>query len=160
MKVAMNTVVTLNYTLRSSEGVILDTSAGREPLVYLHGAGGLIAGLERELEGGEKGNHLEAIIQPEDAYGKRRDDLLQVVPKDGFKGKEQMMVGMQVQMDTKHGQQIAFISKIEEKEVTLDMNHPLADMTLYFDIDIVAVRSATEDEIGHGHVHGAGGHHH
>ena len=86
MKIQKHTVVTLNYTLKNSEGEIMDTSEGREPLVYLHGVGGLIPGLEAELEGKEKGNSFNAVIAPEDAYGKRSDDLLHVVPKSGFQG--------------------------------------------------------------------------
>ena len=160
MKIATNTVVTLNYTLKNSEGQLLDTSEGREPLVYLHGVGALIPGLEKELEGKEKGAEFTAVITPEDAYGNRRDDLFRVVSKEGFQGDEEMQVGMQVQLHTEHGPAIASISKIEGNDVTLDLNHPLADMTLHFDVGVVDVREATEEEISHGHVHGAGGHDH
>lgn len=160
MKIQTNTVVTLNYTLKNSAGEILDTSEGREPLVYLHGVGGLIPGLEAELEGKEKGNSFNAVIAPENAYGKRSDDLLHVVPKSGFQGDEEMQIGMQVQLETEQGPAIATISEIEGENVTLDLNHPLADMELHFAIDVMDLRDATEDEISHGHVHGPGGHHH
>ena len=160
MQIAQNTVVSLNYTLKNSEGTLLDSSEGREPLVYLHGKGALIPGLEKELDGKIKGDKLVTVIQPEDAYGSRRDDLVKVVSKDGFQGEEEMQVGMQVQLDTEHGPTIASITSIEDKDVTLDLNHPLADMTLHFDVSIKDVRSATEEEISHGHAHGAGGHQH
>lgn len=160
MKIGINKVVSLNYTLKNSEGLLIDTSEGREPLVYLHGVGGLIPGLESALEGTEKGFASMVVISPEDAYGKRNEDLLHVVPKSGFHGDEEMSLGMQVQLETENGPAIATISKIEGDEVTLDMNHPLADMELHFDISIVDVREATADEISHGHAHGPGGHHH
>lgn len=160
MSIQKHTVVTLNYTLKNSEGEILDTSEGREPLVYLHGVGGLIPGLEAELEGKEKGNSLNVVIAPEDAYGKRSEDLMHVVPKSGFQGDEEMQVGMQVQLQTEQGPAIATIAAIEGENVTLDLNHPLADMELHFAVDVLDLREATEDEISHGHVHGPGGHHH
>ena len=85
---------------------------------------------------------------------------MRVVSKDGFQGEEELTEGMRVQLDTEHGPAIALVVKIDEAEVTLDLNHPLADMTLHFDVDITAVRAATAEEIVHGHVHGEGGHHH
>lgn len=160
MQIAKNAVVSLNYTLKNGEGTLLDTSDGREPLVYLHGVGALIPGLENELNGKVKGDKMNVVIQPEDGYGSRRDDLLKVVSKDGFQGDEEMKVGMQVQLDTEHGPAIALISKIDGNDITLDLNHPLADMTLHFDVAIEDVREATEEEISHGHVHGPGGHQH
>jgi FKBP-type peptidyl-prolyl cis-trans isomerase SlyD len=160
MKIAQHSVVTLDYTLKNSEGELLDTSEGRQPLVYLHGVGGLIPGLEKELTDKAKGDNVVAIVPPEEAYGSRRDDLLKVVSKDGFQGEEEMTVGMQVQLETEHGPAIALISSIEGNDVTLDLNHPLADMTLHFDVTVQDVRAGTEEEISHGHVHGPGGHEH
>mgnify|MGYP000492386673 CR=1 FL=1 len=160
MQIAQNTVVSLNYTLKNGEGELLDTSEGRSPLVYLHGVGQLIPGLENELSGKAAGEEMQVVIKPEDGYGSRRDDLLKVVSKDGFQGEEEMQVGMQVQLDTEHGPAIAVITSIEGNDVTLDLNHPLADMTLHFDVKVEDVRAATEDEISHGHVHGPGGHQH
>lgn len=160
MQIAQNTVVSLNYTLKNSQGNLLDTSEGRAPLVYLHGVGALIPGLESELNGKGQGDKINAIIPPEKAYGSRRDDLVKLVSKDGFQGDEEMQEGMQVQLETEHGPAIAIITKIEGNDVTLDLNHPLADMTLHFDVEVVDVREATEEEISHGHVHGPGGHEH
>lgn len=160
MTVTKNKVVTLNYTLKNSEGTMLDTSEGREPLVYLHGVGGLIPGLESQLEGQAKGATLDIVVSPEDAYGKRQEDLMRVVPKSGFQGDEEMQVGMQVQMQTDQGMTIATIAKIEADDVTLDLNHPLADMELHFNVNVLDLREATTDEITHGHVHGPGGHQH
>jgi FKBP-type peptidyl-prolyl cis-trans isomerase SlyD len=160
MKIAKDSVVTMNYTLKNDAGEVMDTSAGRDPLVYLHGVGALIPGLENELEGKMANDKVSAVIAPEDAYGARSEDLLRVVSKDGFQGEEELLEGMRVQLDTEHGPMVAVVSAITGDEVTLDMNHPLADMTLYFDVEVVDVRPATADELAHGHVHGDGGHHH
>lgn len=160
MKVTNNSVVSLDYTLKNNNGEILDSSNGRDPLVYLHGVGALIPGLENEINGMEKGQTKVVIVSPEHGYGHRSDDLLHVVPKSGFQGDEEMQVGMQVQLETEQGPAIASISNIDGDNVTLDMNHPLAGETLTFDISIADVRPATEDEIAHGHVHGPHGHHH
>lgn len=160
MKVAKNTVVSLNYTLKNNEGEVLDTSEGREPLVYLHGVGALIPGLENVLEGEGEGSKVSTVIKPEDAYGHRKDDLLHKVPKSGFTSDEEMQEGMRVQLETENGPAIAVISKIEGEEVTLDLNHPLAGMELHFDVEVVGIREAQQEEIDHGHAHGPGGHHH
>lgn len=150
----------MHYTLKNNEGMTLDSSQGREPLVYLHGVGALIPGLESELNDKTQGDKIQAVIAPEHAYGEIRKDLLHIVPKSGFQGDEELMEGMQVQLDTEHGPQIAIVASIKGEEVTLDLNHPLAGMTLHFDVEIVGVRDAEKEEIAHGHVHGHGGHHH
>ena len=161
MKIEANKVVTMHYTLKDKEGVTIDTSEGRDPLAYLHGVGALVPGLESELNGKVKGDKFSAVIQPEHAYGNRDEALVRVVPKSGFQGEEEMTVGMQVQIDTgEQGMAIATLTKIEGEDVTLDLNHPLSDMELHFDIDVVEVREATADEVSHGHAHGVGGHNH
>lgn len=157
MNITKERVVTMNYTLKNEAGEILDTSEGREPLVYLHGVGALIPGLETELEGKQANDKVSVVVPPEHAYGNRRDDLLKVVSKQGFQGDEELVIGMRVQLDTEHGPAIAVIAEVDGENVTLDLNHPLADMTLHFDVEIVAVREANPDEIAHGHVHGEGG---
>jgi len=160
MKISKNSVVSFDYTLKNNEGLVMDSSEGRAPLVYLHGVGALIPGLENQLEGLEKDASVAVIIQPEDAYGRRNEEMVHKVSKSGFQGDDEMQIGMQVQLDTENGPMIATVSNIEGEEVTLDMNHPLADMVLHFDVVIKGVRTATEDELSHGHVHGEGGHHH
>ncbi len=160
MTIGNESVATLNYTLKNDKGELLDTSEGREPLVYLHGVGALIPGLEAELAGKSVNDKLQVVISPENAYGNRQEDLLRVVSKDGFQGEEELIEGMRVQLDTDQGPVIAVVTKIEDNDVTLDLNHPLADVTLHFDVEIIDVRAATTDEISHGHVHGVGGHEH
>ncbi len=160
MNIEKESVVSLNYTLKNEAGEVMDTSIGREPLTYLHGVGALIPGLENELTGKQAADKLNVVIAPENAYGSRRDDLMRVVPKDGFQGTEELKQGMQVQLDTEQGPVVAVVSDIKEDNVTLDLNHPLADVTLHFDVEVLEVREATADEIAHGHVHGEGGHQH
>jgi FKBP-type peptidyl-prolyl cis-trans isomerase SlyD len=162
MKIQTNCVVSMHYTLKDGNGNVLDSSANREPLAFIQGIGALIPGLEIQLEGLAKGDKINAEVAPNDAYGEVREDMFHVVPKSGFQGEgdEQLVEGIQVQLHTEQGPMIATVAKIEGEEVTLDLNHPLAGQTLFFDVEIMDVREATEDELDHGHVHGPGGHHH
>jgi FKBP-type peptidyl-prolyl cis-trans isomerase SlyD len=161
MKIAQNKVVMIHYKLADKDGSVIDSSEGRDALAYIQGIGALVPGLEQELDGKVKDDKFSAVITPEHAYGKRDETLIRVVPKSGFQGEEEMSVGMQVQIDTgEEGMAIATLTKIEGDDVTLDLNHPLADIELHFDIEVVDVREATADELAHGHVHGPGGHEH
>lgn len=161
MKIDNNTVVSLHYTLKNKDGEVMDTSSGGEPLVYLHGVGGLIPGLEDELKGKEKGNAFQAVIPPEKAYGAYNDEFIRKVAKSNFQGDEELHEGMQVQMQSQSGERaMAVISKVEEEDVLLDLNHPLAGHTLFFDVEVVDIREASQSEIEHGHAHGPGGHDH
>jgi len=160
MKIADNKVVQMHYKLTDDKNTVLDSSEGREPLSYIHGSGNIIIGLEKQLSGKEEGDKINAVVSPTEGYGERDDKLTQVVPKSGFQGDEEMKVGMQVQIGTEQGNAIASVTKIEGEDITLDMNHPLAGVTLNFDVEVVSVRDATKEELDHGHVHGPGGHHH
>lgn len=160
MNISKNKVVQIHYTLKNKEGQVLDSSANAEPLAYIHGIGALIPGLEKELDGKTQGDKLLAVIAPEDAYGQWDSNKEHVVSKQGFKGDEELRSGMRVQVDTGQGHAVAMVTKIEGDAVTLDLNHPLAGMTLHFDVEIMGVRDATSDELDHGHVHGPGGHQH
>ncbi len=160
MQAGDNTVVLIHYTLTNDDGETLDTSSGREPLAYLHGGGNIIPGLERALTGKKTGDTLTVSIVPAEAYGLRDDTLLEVVPRTEFGGTEDLEVGMQFQVQTPAGVRIVTITGLEGDEVTLDGNHPLAGETLHFAVEVTEVRAASEEELAHGHVHGAGGHHH
>ena len=162
MKIAQNSVVVMHYTLKDGDGDIIDSSNGNEPLAYIQGIGTIIPGLEDALEGKTKGDKIEVRITPEDGYGERSDENIQVVPKSGFQseGGDELIPGMQVQVETNNGPTIAMVIQIEGEEVTLDLNHPLAGVTLNFDVEVMDVRQATDEELEHGHVHGAGGHQH
>lgn len=160
MRIDHNAVVAFDYTLTDSSGQVLDSSDGREPLAYLHGTGGIIPGLERELDGKQAGDTLEVDIQPKDAYGERNDALEQQVPREQFQGVEQLEPGMQFRVDTPEGAMVFTVTQVADDMVTVDGNHPLAGVPLHFNVTVRDVREATEEEIAHGHVHGAGGHHH
>lgn len=159
MQIAARKVVTIDYTLTDEGGEVLDTSKGGDPLVYLHGVGNIIPGLENALTGRSAGEALQVVVSPAEGYGERDEGLLHSVPKKEF-GDETLDVGMQFQARTSEGPVLLTIVEIERDSVTLDANHPLAGKSLSFDVTVVAVRDATAEELTHGHVHGAGGHHH
>lgn len=160
MQVAADKVVLINYTLKDDAGEVIDSSAGGDPLAYIQGHGNLVPGLEKALEGKDQGAKLSVSILPEEGYGKHEPSLIQRVPKRSLQGAGQIQKGMQFQAQTEHGMRVFTVTAIVGDMVSLDGNHPLADKTLNFDVEIVEVRDATEEELEHGHVHGAGGHHH
>lgn len=153
MRIAENTVVAIDYTLSDDDGKVLDSSDGREPLSYLHGAGAIIPGLERELDGKAVGDELQVAIAPEDGYGQRNDALRQQVAREQFVGVDNLAVGMQFQVQTNNGPTVITVVEIGDEIVTVDANHPLAGVTLNFAVTVREVREATAEEIEHGHVH-------
>ncbi len=154
MQVSNQKVVSIHYTLTDDEGQILDTSQGREPLSYIQGMQNIIPGLENALEGKAVGDKVHVVIAPADAYGERNDELVQAIPRSAFGDVEEITPGMQFQMDTANGPIIITVTKTEGDQVFIDGNHPLAGKELTFDVEIMDVRDATEEEIAHGHVHG------
>ncbi|MCE8001316.1 FKBP-type peptidyl-prolyl cis-trans isomerase [Billgrantia ethanolica] len=157
MQIAQNSVVAFHYTLTNDAGEVLDSSEGRQPLTYLHGAGNIIPGLEKQLEGREAGEKLNVTVAPEEGYGEVQPQLVQEVPRDAFQGVEAVEPGMQFQAQTQGGPLMVTVTKIEGDTVTVDGNHPLAGQKLNFDVEIATVREASQEEIEHGHVHGEGG---
>ncbi|MCC5883445.1 MAG: peptidylprolyl isomerase [Halomonas sp.] len=157
MQIAQNSVVAFHYTLTNDAGEVLDSSEGRQPLTYLHGAGNIIPGLEKQLEGREAGEKLNVTVSPEEGYGEVQPQLVQEVPRDSFQGVEAVEPGMQFQAQTQGGPLMVTVTKVEGDTVTVDGNHPLAGQKLNFDVEIAQVREASQDEIEHGHVHGEGG---
>ncbi|TDO06876.1 MULTISPECIES: FKBP-type peptidyl-prolyl cis-trans isomerase [Halomonas] len=160
MQIAQNSVVAFHYTLTNDAGDVLDSSEGREPLTYLHGAGNIIPGLEKQLEGLAPGDKLQAKVTPEEGYGEVQAQLVQEVPRDAFQGVDNVEPGMQFQAQTQGGPLMVTVTSVEGDTVTVDGNHPLAGQPLNFDVEIAEVREASEDEIEHGHVHGEGDHEH
>ena len=156
MEITKNRVAAIHYTLRDNSGTIIDTSEGREPLHYLHGAGNLIPGMEEGLEGKSKGDKLNLKISPDKGYGTKDDSLVQQVPRSAF-GAQEVKTGMR--FSTNQGG-VVTVTHVGLDSVTVDGNHPLAGVELNFAVEVVDVRNATSEEITHGHVHGPGGHHH
>jgi FKBP-type peptidyl-prolyl cis-trans isomerase SlyD len=153
MDIAKDKVVSIDYTLRNGEGEVLDTSDGRGPLAYLHGRGGLIPGLERELTGKGIGAELNVVVEPAEAYGERDESLVGKVSRDQFQPGTDLKPGVQFQAQTTQGNRILTVTKVADDHVEVDGNHPLAGQTLHFDVKVVGIRVATAEEVEHGHVH-------
>lgn len=155
-----NKVVTFHYDLKNAEGEPMESSHGKDPMVYLHGFNAIIPGLEQAMEGHEAGDTFSATIEPEDAYGIRNENNVQRIPLKRLKGVGKVRVGQILNLQTNKGQVQVTVLKVGRFNVDVDGNHPLAGQQLTFDVEITAVRDATEEELQHGHVHGPGGHQH
>ena len=153
MTVANNKVVEIHYILKDREGELIDSSEGQAPLAYIHGIGNIIPGLEKELEGKNIGDKVKAVIPPAQGYGEYEEKMVHKIPKENFKDESQIKLEAQFRVDMEDGPRIATITQIEESEVTVDMNHPLAGEVLSFDTEIIDVREASAEELNHGHAH-------
>jgi FKBP-type peptidyl-prolyl cis-trans isomerase SlyD len=158
--IAAQKVVSLNFTVKDIEGQIVDSSEGGEPLVYLHGQNNIIPGLEAALVGKAPGDEFAVTVEPTEGYGEYNAEILQVVPREAFQGVENIETGMVFTAQTESGPVQLVVAKVEDDNITVDPNHPLAGKTLNFSGSVIEVREATEEELAHGHVHGAGGHQH
>jgi FKBP-type peptidyl-prolyl cis-trans isomerase SlyD len=156
MLISKNKVASIHYTLRDNEGTIIDSSEGRDPLNYLHGAGNLIPGMEEGLEGKTPGEKLNLKIDPEKGYGEKDEALIQKVPRSAF-AEQEVKPGMR--FSTNQGG-VVTVTDVGPDSITVDGNHPLAGVPLNFAVEVVEVRNATDEEITHGHVHGENGHEH
>jgi FKBP-type peptidyl-prolyl cis-trans isomerase SlyD len=159
IKIDTDKVVTFHYRMRDAEGSFAESSDGKSPIVYMHGHGNIVPGLETELAGKTKGDKLSVTVPPEQAYGPRQENAVQRVPIKHLASRGRLVAGQRVAVNTEHGMRQALVLKVGHFNVDLDWNHPLAGKTLMFDIDVVDVRDATAEEIAHGHAHGPGGAH-
>jgi len=160
MQIGDHKVVTLHYTLTDNEGTVIDKSDDGS-FAYLHGASNIIPGLENALTGKTAGDELTVSVSPEDAYGVRDESMLQQVPKSMFEDDSQIAVGTQFHAQGPNGEMLVVtVMEVQDEHVVVDGNHPLAGVDLNFDVKVVDVRDASEEEVEHGHVHGPGGHHH
>lgn len=158
MTIADKSVVGIQYTLKNDNGEELDGSAEGEPLVYLHGCGNIIPGLEDALLGKVIGDSLSVTVPPEKAYGEKREEMMGKVPLSAFEGMGDLKAGMRFDAEGEDGQrQMVVIEEVGEEEVTINGNHPLAGETLHFDVTVASIREATAEELEHGHVHAEGG---
>jgi len=160
MTITTGSVVLFDYTLTDQEKDVIDSSAEGGPLAYLHGEGQIVKGLEKAMEGRKAGDAFQITVGPAEGYGIQDPAKIVVVPADEIEGGDELEVGMQLETESDEGEQTVVITKIEGNNVTIDGNHPLAGMSLHFDIKIREVRAATAEETEHGHVHGPGGHQH
>ena len=159
LKVKDGHVVSMEYTLKV-DGEIADSSEGREPLEFVHGAGNIIPGLEREMTGMEVGESKDVVVAAPDAYGEEDEKAFMDVPRDQFPEEVPMKVGTELQVQNQAGQPMyARIDMVGDKSVRLDFNHPLAGKELNFSVRVVGLREATDEEKEHGHVHRPGHEH-
>lgn len=160
MLIADNTVVTIDYTLTDDNGTVIDESQSGD-FAYLHGAQNIIPGLENALASKTAGDELSVSLAPQDAYGLHDDAKLFAVKRDMFPADVAIQPGMQFRAQSGDGQgMLVTVAKVEENEVTVDGNHPLAGVPLNFQVKVINVREATAEELEHGHVHGPEGHNH
>jgi FKBP-type peptidyl-prolyl cis-trans isomerase SlyD len=159
MQIAMNTVVSITYELLDSNGNVLESS--KEPVSYLHGGyDNIFPRVEEELHGKSIGDTVEITLEPADAFGDYDEELVQMEPVSAFPSKD-LKVGMQFEGEDESGEVILYtITNIDDGKVIVDGNHPWAGERVLFKATIADVRKAGEEEVAHGHVHGAGGHHH
>ena len=158
MQIENNTVASLRYTLKNGKGELLDKADAQQPFVYLHGANNVVVGLEKHLAGKTVGDTLTAVVPPKEGYGLRDDRLTQEIPRKMFENMNETMLvaGAQFEAQTDAGREIITIVKVSNDTINIDANHPLADETLHFDIEVLSLRAATAEEISHGHAHAAG----
>lgn len=162
MQVAEGKVVSFHYDLKEVSGEMIESSREGHPITYLHGQNNIIAGLEKALLNKSQGERSTVTLSPEEGYGLRQDNAIQRIPlKHVHLGKrEKAQPGLVVLVETEHGPRQVTIVKAGKFSVDVDTNHPLAGKTLVFDLEVIEVRDASQEEIAHGHAHGAGGHHH
>ncbi|MGB1328500.1 MAG: FKBP-type peptidyl-prolyl cis-trans isomerase [Porticoccaceae bacterium] len=154
MKIQNNSAVSFHYTLTDDDGIRIDSSEGQEPLGYLHGAGNIIPGLEKALEGKTTGDSLTVAVTAAEGYGEVQKELIQEVPKEAFQGIDTIEVGMQFEAQTGQGGTVPVtVVAVTDELVTVDGNHPLAGKNLNFDVTIEDVREATEEQLARGHLH-------
>ena len=158
MKIEKNTAVTLRFKVSDAQGKLIEDK--KEPMVYLHGGyGNTLPKIEDALEGQEAGYQTTLALPPEDAFGLRDENLMQTIPRSQFPAG--VKVGGQLEGRGSDGrEQVFYVSKIKGDTVLLDGNHPLAGKALRFSLKVTEVRTASEAEIAHQHVHGEHGHHH
>ena len=159
MQLTKHKVATINYTLTDKDKNVLDESQDGS-FSYLHGANNIIPGLEKELLGKTTGAELKVTVAPEEGYGAHSPEAVHTVPRSAFEGVDDIQPGMQFQTQGPAGVQVIVVAEVNDDEITIDANHPLAGKTLHFDVSIEDVRDATEEELAHGHAHHGDGHSH
>lgn len=153
LEIADGRVVGMYYTLKDEAGQVLDTNrAGGKPLAFLVGAGNVVAGLEKGLQGHKKGDHVEVVVPPEEGYGPSRPELIQDVPRTNFPAEFDFQPGMAISGQNDQGQNIqAVVVEVGEETVKIDQNHRLAGKTLTFEVTIAGVREGHPNEVALGH---------
>jgi FKBP-type peptidyl-prolyl cis-trans isomerase SlyD len=157
MNIENRKVVTFHYTLSDEQGEQLESSREGDPMTYLHGTGNIIPGLEKAMAGKAAGDRFEVTVEPAEAYGERNESAIQRIPAKHFKQAGRLKPGKVVVMQTRQGPRQLTVVKVGRFNVDVDTNHPMAGLSLTFDVEVTDVRDATDEEVSHGHVHGPGG---
>ncbi len=161
MALDANKIVTINFILKDEDGNVLESTENMEPFSFISGNNQILPKLEEAVNQMLIGTKRDVKVQAAEGYGEYNESAIQQVDKNEFPEDVKLEEGMRMIANSPDGKQMPFIvNKIEEKEVTIDFNHPLAGKNLEFNVELVDVRDATPEELAHGHVHGAGGHHH
>ncbi len=160
MIVEKDKVVSFHYTLKNADGEQMETSRETDPMTYLHGANNIIVGLEKAMDGHSIEDEFVVTVEPEEGYGIRNEKNVQRVPLKRLKGVGKISVGQVLNLKTNKGQVQVTVLKVGRFNVDVDGNHPLAGTPLTFEVEIMDIRDASEEEQEHRHVHGPGGHQH
>jgi FKBP-type peptidyl-prolyl cis-trans isomerase SlyD len=160
MTIKKDDVVYFHYTLSDDSGKAFETSANSHPMTFLYGHSNILPALEEEFAGKSEGDQFQVTLPPEKAYGVRNEEAMQRIPIKHLATKGKLQKGMAVKVQTEKGMRDVTIVKVGRFNVDVDTNHPLAGLTLTFDVSVETVRDALPEELSHGHVHGEGGHHH
>lgn len=149
MTIEPHKMVKIHYTLKDADGMVIDSSEGKEPLEFMSGVGALIPGLEKELEGKKAGDKFNCVVEPVLGYGVRDESLVQEVDKSQFEmmGDMKIEVGQKFQAGTATGPILVTVTKVSDDKITIDANHELAGKTLYFDVEVVDVREASAEDL-------------
>jgi len=161
MPLKSNQVVTMNFTLKDDTGSILDSTEGNEPFSFISGGNQILPKLEEKVGEMLIGSKKDVVLKPEDGYGTYQEDAVRIVKRSEFPEDIEIGKGMSFLAKSPQGKDMQFLVKeINGDDITVDFNHPLAGKTLHFNLELLNLRDATQEELDHGHVHGAGGHHH
>jgi FKBP-type peptidyl-prolyl cis-trans isomerase SlyD len=161
MPLKSNQVVTMNFTLKDDNGNILDSTKGNEPFSFISGTNQILPKLEEKVGEMLIGSKMDVILDPEDGYGIYDDGAVKIINRSEFPEDIELDKGMGFLAKSPQGKDVQFfIKEVEGDNITVDFNHPLAGKNLHFDLELLNLRDATREELDHGHVHGAGGHHH
>lgn len=159
--ITKNQVVTFHYTLKDKEGQQIDSSVGGDPMLYLHGHGNIVPGLESEMESKKVGDKLKVHVSPDKGYGQYDSEKRFCIERSHLPSDVEIQPGMVLELHAEDGDRMmAAIVAVDQKLIEVDANHPMAGVDLHFEVEILDIRPASPEEIEHGHVHGPGGHHH
>ncbi|WJG07816.1 peptidylprolyl isomerase [Aliiglaciecola sp. LCG003] len=160
MTISKDKVVQFHYRINDLENHELESSFKHDPAAYLHGHNNMMVGIEKALEGKQQGDEFSVELPAADTFGEFKENAQQRISIKHLQGSDKWAPGMTAVLQTENGAMEVTIVKVGKFMATVDTNHPLAGRALKFDLKVVDVRNATEEEIAHGHAHGVGGHHH